>query len=74
MCREGVEAKPGFTQSVSVVNVKITGVFRYFDRVSGDAATVDPNIICDLGSVQVDVMFYIYRMFVQPRFLSQHTA
>jgi hypothetical protein len=41
---EGEEAKPGFTQSVSVFTVKVVGVFCYFSGFPDGTRTKGPNL------------------------------
>lgn len=47
----GEEVKPSFTQFVSVFNVKIMGVFCYFDGFPDDTGSVGPSNGCKFCSV-----------------------
>lgn len=53
----GEEVKSSFTQSVSVVTVKIMGGFCYFYGFPDDTGSVGPGNGCKFCFVEVDALF-----------------
>jgi hypothetical protein len=59
----GEEAKPGFTQSVSVITVRIIGVICYFVDFPDVAGKVGPDGGHDRCCVEVDAGFCLCGSF-----------
>jgi hypothetical protein len=59
----GEQAKPGFTQSVSVFTVTMNSVFCYFDGFSDDAGSVGPDMCAMTSRLSKSMLFLVFALY-----------